>query len=138
MKLVLTVYLCALLEDILGRVRALDSGLWRLKGNELIEKVLDMSNGLEHWNALKAVLERERKQELVIIIDGQDRDYYTMSKFIRKVFAYFIHLQRRQASKVIALLTNPPDDEIKMLLNGILYIEYDKERQGSNTLPSSF
>jgi hypothetical protein len=93
-----------------------------------LKKILNASTDTL-WDALNVVLDNEQKPELSIVIDGLDKLKNRKAEFIREVRAFIVHLQER-SPKVKALLTSQPQAEIKEVLDGLPYIEYDKERKG--------
>jgi hypothetical protein len=94
-----------------------------------LKSILDAPTDDELWTALGAVLAKEQERELFIIVDGLDEVQHEKRKFINEVRAFVEHLQQ-QTSKVKILLTSRPQDEIKEALDGLLCIEFDKERKG--------
>jgi hypothetical protein len=95
--------------------------------NEILNAPID-----ELWDALKAILADDRKQDLLIVIDGLDQVEHQRVEFIKRIREFIIYLQERNV-KAKALLTSRPQDKIKELLYGLPYIEYDKERKGLAT-----
>jgi hypothetical protein len=120
------VFLHTLVEKIFGRenppIFKEDAPITKIK------KILDASLSRELWAALKAVLD-EQELELLIVVDGVDEVEHRRSEFIKEVREFVEHLLKRK-SKVKALLTSGPQAEIKEALDGLPCIEYDKERKG--------
>jgi hypothetical protein len=95
-----------------------------------IKKILGASLPNELWAALKAVLD-EQELELLIIVDGLDKVKHQRGEFINEVREFIEDLLERKP-KVKALLTSRPQVEIKKVLDGLPCIEYDKERKGQS------
>ncbi|KAF8536357.1 hypothetical protein BDD12DRAFT_663390, partial [Trichophaea hybrida] len=133
-KSVIYLYLRTLLDSILKSELVSNWELSRFRGDDspdtIISKVLDASSN-KHWDALKAVLDIDHKHELFLIIDGLDKIEHQRVEFIREVYTFYEQLQ--ESSTIKALLTSRPHAEIKVILDGLPCIEYDKERQGSIT-----
>jgi hypothetical protein len=129
---IIKTFLHSLGKAILRKEQALYPKSWRFREddsrNTTIRKVLDIGTK-ELWSALRTVLENARIRELSIVIDGLDRVEHKKVEFVKEVRAFIVHLQERFL-KVKALLTSRPDVEIKEVLDGLLGIEYDKERKG--------
>ncbi|KAF8248994.1 hypothetical protein K440DRAFT_677960, partial [Wilcoxina mikolae CBS 423.85] len=85
-----------------------------------INRLLQVSHGSECWNALLAALKKEER-ELLLIIDGLDDGGH---EFTKELCGFISQLP----GSVKTLLTSKPQEEIKALLEGVLSIEYDKER----------
>jgi hypothetical protein len=120
------------MDAILSREAAVsNTQLSRFQRNDsldtIIPKILDASSN-EHWDALKAVLEIEPKQELSLIIDGLDKIQHQRDEFIKRVLTFIENLQESLTIKV--LLTSGPQVEVKHIHEGLRCIEYDKERKG--------
>jgi hypothetical protein len=87
-----------------------------------------------HWDALERIDPRVGgKQELSIIVDGLDEAERQTTGFIKKVYKFITHLQKR-VSKVKVLFTSTSHSraDIAEILSKMSYtcIEYDKERKG--------
>ncbi|KAF2183392.1 hypothetical protein K469DRAFT_690132 [Zopfia rhizophila CBS 207.26] len=93
-----------------------------------LQKLLDVSEN-ELLTALRSILDEEQRG-LSVVIDGLDKVGHQRGKFIEGVRAFVERLQQR-TSKVKILLTSRPLSEIKDLLYGLPYIEYDRERKAS-------
>jgi len=95
--------------------------------------MIEVSSDNEHFEALKAVFELRQLvvRELCIIVDGLDN--VVRGVFIRKLRAFIEYLMKKLCN-VKALFTSLPQDDIKLQLEGLLFIEYDKERKGSAIL----
>ena len=126
-------FLHSLLEQTFQKEEALS---WKQRGfreedspDTSIRKILEAPI-VELWTALGAVLSCEQGRELSIIVDGLEHIQHQRAKFITGVRSFVEHLQQR-TSEVKILLTSRPLPEIKDLLNGLPFIEYDKERKGS-------
>ncbi|KAF8242085.1 hypothetical protein K440DRAFT_566563, partial [Wilcoxina mikolae CBS 423.85] len=91
----------------------------------IITKVLDAPD-TDHWDALRAVLGIQHKQELCLIIDGLDK-VEQEDGFIKDVRVFIEQLQ--ETSTIKALLTSRPLAKFKVILDGLSCIEYDKERK---------
>lgn len=122
-KSVITVFLHTLLDAVIRKKDTdLDPKLWPVE--DITKQLLDVTRSSEHWDALMAALKIEER-ELVLIIDGLDNCGHELT---RKICAFVSQLQGR----VKVLLTSRPQNEIKaMVEEGVLSIEYDKERQGT-------
>ena len=123
-------FLCNLLDAIL-RKQAFDTKLRVFRGGDcpsaIIKSMLDAgTDGL--WRALGAVLD-EHVRELSMVIDGLDEVEHQKVEFTNGVRALIAYLQERTL-KFKALLTSRPEADIKKVLGGLPYIEYDKERKG--------
>jgi hypothetical protein len=112
---------------------------WRLghfKGEDpqliAVEEIVLKAPTDELWSALESVLADEQERSLTIIIDGLDKIENHQGEFIRGIRALVEHLQKK-ISKVKALFTSQPQDEIRQALDKLPYIEYNKERKGSLT-----
>jgi hypothetical protein len=94
-----------------------------------LKKILD-APPRDLWDALKAAFNAEPEQKLSIIIDGLDKIEEPKTEFIKGLREFVeVLLERRWKPKV--LLTSRPRADVKEILDGLLYIEYDKERKGS-------
>lgn len=95
--------------------------------NEKIKKILNApANDL--FTALVAVLHNGEQQSLSLVVDRLDKVEHQRDDFIRGVRALVNHLEQR-ISKVKILLTSRPQAEIKDILDGVLCIEYNRERE---------
>jgi hypothetical protein len=134
-KIAVNVFLRTLFHTILRKQSDPNSWLSRFKGedspDEIVRYLLNATCN-EQWDALKAVLDIEHKQELSLIIDGLDKIEKQNEKFITDIRSFIEHLQDRVKIKV--LLTSRPTAEIKELLDGLTCIEFDKERKGLTIL----
>jgi hypothetical protein len=130
---VVRTFLHTLVEQVLKRDPTSDPELSLFKVEDSLDttmkKILNGPIG-ELWDALQTILADEYKQELSIIIDGLDKVEHQKVEFIKGVCEFIKHLQERNLT-VKALLTSRPQAEIKEVLDGLPFIEYDKERKGS-------
>ena len=99
----------------------------------IVKKILQVSSEV-YWSALKAVMSLERKQEIFLVIDGLDK---AGREFISGVPIIIEGLQG-YPSTIRVLITSRPQAEIKEILGGLPYIEYDKERKGLITVSLIF
>jgi ankyrin repeat domain-containing protein 50 len=120
-------------DTIFGKEQTSNTRLPRFKERDspsaVIKEILD-AGADRLWNALKAVLDNARSHNLSIIIDGLDRVKRQKVEFIKEVRELIEHLQGR-ILKIKTLLTSRSEIEIKEILDGLPYIEYDKERKDS-------
>lgn len=81
------------------------------------------------WAALIAILVDAPGGELLVVIDGLEKiqDEIGFTKDIRA----FVELLQQRDLNMKALLTSRLQDDIKEVLNGLPYIEHDKERRGN-------
>lgn len=84
------------------------------------------------WPALWAIMPPGQNLELSVVIGGIEHVRDQRSEFIRAVRAFVEDLQR--TSKVKILLTSGLEADTAEVFDGLLHIEYDKERKG---LPST-
>lgn len=127
-KSVITVFLHDLLDAVISKKDTdLDSKLWPVQ--DITKQLLCVTRSSEHWEALMAALKIEER-ELVLIIDGLDDCRHELT---REICAFVSQLRGR----VKALLTSRPQNVIKVMVEeeGVLSIEYDKERQGTIITP---
>jgi hypothetical protein len=120
---IVTTFLSSLLHKILER----DQWHFREEDSSVItvEEILKASSGRELLSALtETVVKIETIPDTPLIIDGIDK--------LGKEGAQFLEKFCSQA-KFKALLTCRPDPHIKEIVDGVLCIEYDKERQGLGT-----
>ncbi|KAH7111345.1 hypothetical protein B0J11DRAFT_447573, partial [Dendryphion nanum] len=80
------------------------------------------------WFALRAVLTNEKERKLTIIVDGLDKVKQGQGEFVRRIRALIENLQTN-ISRIKALLTSRPRNQIREALDDIPNIEYDKERK---------
>ncbi|KAF8541766.1 hypothetical protein BDD12DRAFT_731270, partial [Trichophaea hybrida] len=116
---IVTTFLSTLLHKILER----DRWHFREKDSSVItvEEIVNASLGGELLSALtETVVKIETIPDTLLIIDGIDK--------LGKEGAQFLEKFCSQA-KFKALLTCRPDPHIKEIVDGVLCIEYDKERQ---------
>ena len=133
--LIVTTFLRSLAHAFLGKDQAFPV-LWSLADDSSLHKIrymIEVSSDNEHFEALKAVFELRQLvvRELCIIVDGLDN--VVRGVFIRKLRAFIEYLMKKLCN-VKALFTSLPQDDIKLQLEGLLFIEYDKERKGSAIL----
>jgi len=121
-KALIIVFLSTLLNAVIRRKEALDPKLWENSERRQLENLLDVTLSSEHLDALAAVLKIEALGLLLIIDELDDGG----PKFTRELCAFISQLQGR----VKVLFTSRPQEEIKVLLEGVTSIEYDKERRG--------
>jgi hypothetical protein len=81
------------------------------------------------WTALMTTLAHESNRELLIVIDGLEKVQDDTSGIIGDFRELIDYLQQRILI-IKVLFTSQPQAGIKRLLNGLPYIEYDKERKG--------
>lgn len=96
----------------------------------IIKKTFDASSN-DYWDALTAVLHIVHSQRLFILIDGLHKIEHQKDKFLKEFREFIEHVQEDGSSTIKVLLTSRPQDELKAILDGMPYIEYDKERRGS-------
>jgi hypothetical protein len=129
-RAVITAFLLSLHNSILFRKKQFNEEV--SFSNAALREILDASNDSDLWGALKKALDTEFEIRLSIIVDGLDRVKEHKAEFIRELDAFITHLLQRPW-KPKAFLTSRPQDEIKEILDGLLCIEYDKERKGLTT-----
>jgi hypothetical protein len=123
-KAIVTAFLQTLLDGVFGR----DPSRFTAgdRSDTTIKKILDASTS-ELWDALMAALDVERERKLTIIIDRVEQQAIDFTDGLDKLVEYLLG----RPLKVKALLTSRLVTNIKeKLLNGLLHIEYDKERKG--------
>lgn len=127
--LIIRSFLHSLLERFkeAPKLREQGFGFKDFAGNN-IRKILDAPvNKL--FNALMAAFGDDEQRSLSVVVDGLDKVEHQRYEFIKGVRAFIENLQQR-ASKVKILLTSRPQTDIKEAFDGLLCIEYDKERKG--------
>ena len=92
---------------------------------ENIRKILDAPAN-ELLTALMVALGDDEQRSLSVVVDGLDKVEHQRDGFIKGLRAFVEHLQQR----VKILLTSRPQTDIKEAFDGLLCIEYDKERKG--------
>ncbi|KAF8538316.1 hypothetical protein BDD12DRAFT_794098, partial [Trichophaea hybrida] len=120
---IVTTFLSTLLHKILERNQ------WHFREEDssviTVKKILDTSSGGELLRALtETVVKIETILDTTLIIDGIDKLGKEGAQFLEKFCSQAI-----VSPKFKALLTCRPDPHIKEIVNGVLCIEYDKERQ---------
>ncbi|KAF8542374.1 hypothetical protein BDD12DRAFT_876727 [Trichophaea hybrida] len=120
---IVTTFLSTLLHIILERNH------WHFREEDssaiTVEKILNASFGGELLRALtEAVVKIETIPDTPLIIDGIDKLGKEGAQFLQRFCSQAII-----SPKFKALLTCRPDPHIKEIVDGVLCIEYDKERQ---------
>jgi hypothetical protein len=133
--LIVTTFLRSLAHAFLAKGQAFPD-LWSLADDSSLHKIqymIEVSSDNEHFEALKAVFELRQLEvwELCIVVDGLDN--VVRGVFIRELRAFIEYLMKNLCN-VKALFTSLPQDDIKLQLEGLPFIEYDKERKGSAIL----
>jgi len=126
-KSIVTTFLSTLLHKILERDRC----HFREEHSSVItvKKILETSSGRELLRALtETVVKMETIPDTPMIIDGIDKLGKEGAQFLEKFCSHAI-----VSPKFKALLTCRTDPHIKEIVDGVLCIEYDKERQGWGT-----
>jgi len=123
----------AFLLTLLDRVYLRDSSRFNAEDSlrTSLQKLLTVYNS-ELWDALKAALDSEPGRKLSVIIDGIDLLAEQEPEFVKGLRAFVEYLLKRRF-KSKALLTCRSHTDVKEVFDGLLCIEYDKERQGSAT-----
>ncbi|KAF8252541.1 hypothetical protein K440DRAFT_644732 [Wilcoxina mikolae CBS 423.85] len=122
-KSITTIFLNTLLE---GHFRRRDAP--RFDKNDSVDttmqKILDASDD-DNFRALTAAFWEADIQELSVIIDGIEG-----GRFVQNVYLLIRHMMEATSAtrKFKALLTCLPVSDLRDMLGGMLYIEYDKER----------
>ncbi|KAF8533261.1 hypothetical protein BDD12DRAFT_762107, partial [Trichophaea hybrida] len=120
---IVTTFLSTLLHRILER----DQCYFREEDSSVIivKKILKASSGRELLRALtETVVKLEKIPDTPLIIDGIDKLGKEGAQFLQKFCSKAI-----VNPKFKALLTCRPDPQIKEIVDGVLCIEYNKERQ---------
>ncbi|KAF8537671.1 hypothetical protein BDD12DRAFT_930582, partial [Trichophaea hybrida] len=120
---IVSTFLSTLLHKILERDQ------WRFREEDssviTVEEILNASSGGELLRALtETVVKIETIPDTPLIIDGIDKLGKEGVQFLEKFCSQAII-----SPKFKALLTSRPDPHIKEIVDGMLCIEYDKERQ---------
>ena len=126
-KSIVTTFLSILLHKILER----DQWHFREEDSSVItvKKILDTSLGSELLRALtETIVKIETIPDTPLIIEGIDKLGKEGAQFLEKFYSKAI-----VSPKFKALLTCRTDPHIKEIVDGVLCIEYDKERQGLGT-----
>jgi hypothetical protein len=92
----------------------------------VVRKLLDASSG-ELCSALGKALDAERERTLCIVISELEQPG---SEFVVGMNFLITRGLRKRPSMQKILLTSRPQAAIKEVLNGLPFIEYDKERKG--------
>ncbi|KAF8247690.1 hypothetical protein K440DRAFT_643546 [Wilcoxina mikolae CBS 423.85] len=121
---VINVFLNILLKEI---SRKEPSSTRRLPPMPTLEEIIKESSGNELLEALSIAIGGEENLRLYIAIDGLERVNSLGVEFVKGVRSFITYLQGIHNVKV--LLTSHPGDDIKSALEGVLSIEYDKERK---------
>jgi hypothetical protein len=130
-------FLTTLLESILRRETSEKWSSYLTKKDKrktIIEQILATVPNDQLWDALKAAVDTEQGRKLIIIIDGFDMIEQRELRFFQEISALVVYLLERPMKPKI-LLTSKRQADDKYDLNGLLCIEYNKERSGF--LPSS-
>lgn len=87
------------------------------------------------WASLMSILAKEPEGELLIVIDGLGKVQDEKGEFIKGIREFIDNLQQR-VSNTKAFLTSRRQTDVIKALDGLPYIEYDKERRGSTCTSS--
>lgn len=101
------------------------------KSSEIwLRKILDTSTQAL-WTALMAVLIKEPRREILVVIDGLEKVQDETREFINNLQVFVDHVRQRQLN-IKVLLTSRPQADIQEAFDDLPSIEHDKERRGNS------